>query len=375
MKIVHIHTDLKFINDSENFFGKNFKNYIIILSKKSQLKTLGKYDNVVWIRPNPVGFREIINFCRDASLVVLYNLDFLKSYIANRLPSRIKIAWRFFGQELYGNLPELVYSQNTLETLKKKNFISLLNEGYYIVQKFFSKMKWKVNMENELTISLSKIDYFLGFFKEEYIFLKNFYPKLPEFIQLPIPEYFFCSENLIENKEKIIVIGNNRSPYNNHLEILNIVKQKEQSKFYSFVILFNYGIESNYTNTVRKLASDINDIKIVENFLSIEEFNNLYMRASSFVLNGYRQMALFNLFTAIKHGLKIYLNEKNITYRWFKENGFSVYTIEDFNKDLSSFNIGLNKDCMTNNFEKLNYQIKNYSRINFQEKIITKLSL
>jgi hypothetical protein len=52
-------------------------------------------------------------------MVVLYDLNFPKAYIANRLPNSIKIVWRFFGLELYGKMPEVVFSEQTIRASKE----------------------------------------------------------------------------------------------------------------------------------------------------------------------------------------------------------------------------------------------------------------
>src|SRR5690625_6779382 len=94
----HIHTDIKFVNSIGRFEGGNFVNINIFISDDTKLyKTLD---------PETLHFKstdldKLVKQCKDADLVVLYDLDNLKSKIALLLPKSVKIAWRFFGYELY----------------------------------------------------------------------------------------------------------------------------------------------------------------------------------------------------------------------------------------------------------------------------------
>jgi len=110
-KIIHIHTDLKFINDSNRFINDIYENENFIIGGGN---THSNYDiNTTFFDFSKKNLKKIINYCKSVDFVILYDLNFAKAYIANRLPKKVKIIWRFFGLELYSKIPHLVYSDIT----------------------------------------------------------------------------------------------------------------------------------------------------------------------------------------------------------------------------------------------------------------------
>ncbi len=94
------------------FEGDFFDNDVIFIGEKNLYD--GYYnDKIIHIKPSLKNFKKIIKYCITADLVVLYSLNLTKSFIANRLPSNVKIAWRFFGHELYSKMPDFEHSELT----------------------------------------------------------------------------------------------------------------------------------------------------------------------------------------------------------------------------------------------------------------------
>ncbi len=114
------------------------------------------------------------------------------------------------------------------------------------------------------------------------------------------------------------------------MDIIEGIRKSQSRSNFDFILMFNYGENSTYTNAVRQIVSTIKEIRILEYFLSLEKFKELFDAADAFVMNGHRQMAMGNILEALQQNIKIYLNEKNLIYAWLKENGFFVFTIEEF---------------------------------------------
>ena len=369
-RAIHIHTDRKFIIGSKNFECINFNNTIIIIGQEGAYEGYYK-DSALYYNSLPRDLSAVIKLCNTADLVVLYGLAFEHCYIANRLQKSVKVIWRFFGSELYRKIPDSVYSNSTKAVFKKtrkRNSLELLINYFQTKIKHFAK--YQTTPELEFTKAINRVDCFLGLFELEYRFLQNRWSSLPIFIQHP-----FISPNKkanVTNKQgNYIILGNSRNAFNNHLDILDIIKKSRARKNYSFLLLFSYGGKNLYSNVVREKACEINEIKIVEDFLSRESFNDLYATASAFVMNGYRQMAMGNILEAIRNGVKIYLNNRNITLSWLKEEGFKVFTIEDFVSDMEANNVLLteaeaqhNLECLRNLSNKYNITCFHYALCN-----------
>jgi len=370
---IHIHTYELFIDETNIFMGSYFDNLVIIFGQKKSTLNPNK-DSAIYLNYCRRDLNKAIEICKMADLVVLYGLDFIKSAIANRIPKRIKIIWRFFGYELYGSNVN-IFSSLTLKLIKQDSLIKRYQATIHNkIKGFISFVKWWINFEEEKTKCISRIDYFLAFSYEEYSELKKRYPLLPEFIKIPISSK---EENYDEREffnKDIIILGNNRSAYNNHLDIIEIISKTPESKNQRFIIPFSYGVETSYSKAIRNALQNKEHIDILEDFMPFKDYEILFKRAKAFVLNGYRQMALGNIFLCLVHGTKVYLNEKNITLTWLRNEGFYVFPISEFKNDLETNNLRLEIKQAIENNRLFNSLANKYPKESFQKKIYEQLN-
>ena len=77
-KVIHIHSDHKFIADSERYSGEFFDNEILILDTKNSSNK--EYHNKAqFFDPKLENLNEILAVVNTADAIVIYNLDFFKS--------------------------------------------------------------------------------------------------------------------------------------------------------------------------------------------------------------------------------------------------------------------------------------------------------
>lgn len=366
-KIIHIHSDFKFIYLSNEFSSKLFTNTIIYFGKITDYYGPLKKD-VIFLKWSITDLNKTIRMCNQFDMVVLYDLNLLKCYIANRLNPGVKIIWRFFGLELYSKMPDHVFSSLTRAVLgdqKERNFKSHI---FRLLSKSKQLIKYQSTYEIEFTKALKRVNYFVGVSDMEYQFLKSKWNKLPPFLQWPLSQI----KPGINQSEKSnqLILGNNRSAYNNHLDILEILTKCKCNSDIKFLLLFNYGQNNAYANSVREQASAFGNIEILEEFLSFEEFTKLYLTSSAFVMNGHRQMALGNIFEALKYNVKIYLNEKNIIYHWLINEGFKIFSINDLLRDLNNNQINLTYNEVLFNQNNLKIFVEKYKAENFHNSIL-----
>ena len=168
----------------------------------------------------------------------------------------------------------------------------------------------------------------------------------------------------------MVVIGNSRSNYNNHLDILELVETCNLNKKINVNILFNYGAENTYTHKIREKARNIEKATLIDSFIPPHEFKNFYGPVAAFVNNSYRQLALGNIFSALHKGVKVYLNKKNPTYTWFKNEGFYIYEIDALKKDLETGQIHLVKSEIVHNLKCLKKLRVDHSKTDFQLEVM-----
>jgi hypothetical protein len=369
LKTVHIHTDIKFISASEDFTGPCFENIKVIISNDPVSNRASEKGDFLF-NYSMKSALAIVKLCQDADLVVMYDLNFIKSVIALNLSPDITIAWRFFGYELYKQAPEKYISQLTKEALS----LSILQKGKELVNQWIisAKMllKWGPFTGKVFKRAMQRMDIFLCFSKEEYDHLKTCWPALPPSINLPFDPTSGCLPDR-RGKQQLVIIGNNRSIYNNNLDVIQIIKRSDYKNNYKFVILFNYGDISNYSKKVLQEVNEVPCFRVIEDFMPLEEFRGLYSRASAAVFNGFRQMAMGNIYEAIQHGVKIYLNTRNPVMHWLRREGLIIHSTDDFEKDIDKGNLSLSAVEAKHNAEQWMKLEKVHTLEKFQHQIFT----
>ncbi len=228
---------------------------------------------------------------------------------------------------------------------------------------------YKKIYKNPFDRALNRINYFAGVIDDEYTFLQSIGYNLPPFVQVPfnlsLPEI-----TAPKKKTSTIIFGNSKNKGNNHLDILHLFRNSSLPADLKIKILFSYGPEGTYTDVVRSQAIEIPQIDIIEEFLPKDQFALLYEQAAAFIFNGYRQMALGNIFTAICCGVKVYLSERNIVYSWLKRNKITVYSIEsNLEIDLVNDDIYLPNDIYNLNITYLRVLFNRHSIRGFNARI------
>lgn len=358
-KIYHIHTDFKFLYDSQRFEDELLNNQLIFIGEKDEKNAL-YHDSALFFSPDDLS--KVLETVTDADLIVFYAMCDKKIKLLNQLPSSVKTAWRFFGYELYGTRHDLMFSTKTLEIMYKRK--SYFLGVFFWLNFYYKSLKRYLESKKKLEY-IAKIDYILLFAEEEYIYLKKHW-KMPKFVRLNLDNKL--SETDFSQSENRVIVGNSRNSFNNHLDILDIIsKHKTETNFTFFL---NYGNKGRYYQEVLERIYHLNNYTIFDEFLNKEEFERIYSTSSSLVLNSYRQMALGNIFMAMKYGLKIYLNNKSPLKAWLLHNGINVSSIADLEADLQNQSLSLTEAERMQNINSFNNLFLSYTKEDFCNKVL-----
>ena len=375
IKAVHIHTDLKFIGETSIFEGPYFKNQIIYLGEDKFYK--GSFEErLIYNKRNYFGLKKIIRTCNSSDIVVLYDLDPIKSAIANSVSENIKIAWRFFGYELYKRKKELYVSRTSLETVTESGKLDFIND--LVSFSVFSSLK-PVNLffDSSFDRAVSRIDFFLCLSRMEYTELSKEWPGLPPCIEIPFWGEIgdLKPQELWEMKEPTIILGNNKSIYNNHLDLFKELENSSKVSEYNFIIPFSYGAENEYTNAVRLKVKEQSRYSLLEDFLPYKNYNEIIRQTSALIINSYRQIGMDTIFMALAGGVKVYLNSKNITYPWLKSRGFKIFDINSIGEDLGNHDVKLSVLEIECNIQALRELKESYPKTEFQRNLVENFRL
>lgn len=377
VKAIHINTDYKFVDNFGRFKGPYFDNTVIGFYSGEEPYTGPYQESVKFFNKRDIG--QVIELCKTADFVVLYDLDPLKCQIALALPPDIKIAWRFFGHELYNGMRNEILDRQSLDFLlteQKKHRIKNIVKD--IFRPVYHKLKYGEPFETIFHKTFLRIDYMLVMCTEEHNYLSKYWKNLPDCIPLYINAGNFGNdwpEIDLSKKKKKIILGNSRNITNNHLEMIEMIGGTKKKREYRFQLLFNYGNDGDYANAVKQAIRERPYFEIIEEFIPKEEFKDFYRDVSAMVINSYRQMAMGNLFFALKNGVKVYLNRRNVIMDWLLENGVQVYSTKSLVPDIENNNILLDQSTAWKNLENLNKIYKNYTREDFQKTIYHRVKM
>lgn len=376
VEVVHIHTDTKFLSGTSLFDGPFFNNKVFLVDQENSYKEFFDREGLVVVKPEELN--RIITIAKKADVVVVYELDFIKTRIVLALPRETKIIWRFFGYELYSKKKKDYVSASSYKYDEWERSIEQERVWKKIIKNGYYRLRYGNHPEKIFQRAVKRIDFMLALYQEEYDEISTYWSYLPTFVKIPHKKRtdtdFLQDLSMKSLGEKKIVLGNGRNSYNNHLDILQMVEESSRAADYAFKLLFNYGSLGDYTQAVRKFVENKSHYELLEEFIAPDEFRGFYQDISALVINSYRQLAGGNILLAIENGTKVYLNAKNSYYKWLQNEGFLIFTIDDFQADLETGELSLTPDSARYNQERLRELGNKYSKENFQRTLYKQLT-
>lgn len=370
-RILHIHTNEKFLYASKIFYSDLITNEEFLVKKGSKQLTDNKFK---LIEPNDLELQNLAAYASGFDAVVIYDFCELKRKIVRLLSPQPIVIWRLFGYELYDLKRQSYLTSKSIEA--KKPVLDIFPKGFFssLSEVISKKVKILFGQKNESVVDFfPRTNYIIAFCPEEVDHLRLNWPALPAFIQLPF--YIYDNNQFTFNtKREYIILGNSRSSYNNHFDIFEIIEQNKLSESIPFKVVFSYGPENYYTTKLRKKGKTINGLSFIENFMTPESYHKFYDSAIALVLNCHRQMAMGNIFFAFRHGVRVYLNPLNPIYNWLLREGFMVSDINELVNDLKKGKIIMSHNDATHNFAMLNTLPEKYSVGEFQSKVLLEIS-
>jgi hypothetical protein len=342
VSLVHVHSDPKFLNETDRFNKRWFNNTIVTIGDRSGTG-IWPDSHVRHFADVKADVLDLVDMCSGADAVVLYDLDDVKSQFALMLPEDIAVAWRFFGYELYARSVADYVSPTSLRFHKSGTGWSTVLSWKSRMRRILVRANLKSDHERTFAEAIQRTDVFLGLSKNEYDQLCRTWHDLPRFVQLPL-ESKSPKRHLLP-KDDFVIVGNNRSIYNNHLDIIDLIENTRHNDHVSFLLPFNYGLDNEYSNEVkRRVQSTRHEIRLMVEFMPREAYFDMVTRAKAYVSNSYRQLGMGNILEFMNAGVKVYMNRRNVMHGWLADLGLKVYTIEDFARDLESNNLELSSD-------------------------------
>ncbi len=285
----------------------------------------------------------IVRNSADTDVIVLHSLYALPPYITAQIHPSIKVIWFAWGFDLYSNprpigplIPlDAKYLPLTSQVLRSQNANKAIeNHLKHWYRSLFDKTYDREIIEQ----AIARIDYFAGVFQEEYDLLKSRYSffRAKKIIHDYIHPEEFKKEDIeapITQHGKNIMLGNSATPHCNHLDILHILKHNlHESKTLIYCPL-SYQGSPKYVNKVIQEGNLLfgKQFKPMTDFLPLKEYLKVVDSCGSIVLGQMQQAATCNILSSIWSGVKVFVPKESMNYAHYKEEGETIFAIEDIN--------------------------------------------
>ncbi|AKB23276.1 TDP-N-acetylfucosamine:lipid II N-acetylfucosaminyltransferase [Methanosarcina sp. WH1] len=376
IKILHLTSDNIFTDAAY----KNFEsvaplcNTFLIHSLNKKLKNIKKTP-VEFI--NPISFKNpfFMKSLEKYDFIVLHSLnEFNQEVVAHASPC-LKFVWIGMGLDYYDIIyedRESLYQEQTKDIIKglakKKNSTSNL-------LKRLAKSIFYKNLEKKAIVE--KINFFAPVLENEYdMVASKFKSNFPDYVNW---NYGSTSE-IIEGKMKHsnlngnnILVGNSATPTNNHLEIFGFLRTQNMNGK-KIICPLSYG-DSEYASILRNKGKVYfgNSFLSVDEFMPYEKYINLISSCSNVIMNHHRQQGTGNILAMLYLGAKVFLNEKNPLYAYYKENGVVIFNVDELYKNSSLLDLHLSEEDIEKNRQILKLRFSEKTVLSKTENLIKKV--
>ena len=281
----------------------------------------------------------------DSSVDIIYLHGLWYSYfkVFDYIRPGVLVMWWCYGMEIYENslrwpplLPLKIYKPKTYWFylinmmslhLLAKELSRATPKLYVFLLKAFNLVRGK--RVNDLEHVLSRIDYAFTPLEIELENLKKRYPYIKA-------QPFRLKKNIEKNDVPIhnsaggILFEHSANLTNNHLDIIDIIKKKKIDLTNRDIFIpLSYG-EKKVAQRVCKESKNIDtNVHCLTEPIPYDEYSEMISSCTHAFFGMIRQSGLGNIYICFRKGIKIFFFKNSILYKYFKMQGFYVYSFED----------------------------------------------
>lgn len=288
-------------------------------------------------------------------IVAFHALPFWLYEYVLQIPKAVKIWWLIWGYDIYTDSPNSniapivplkLYKPITLSYVKSQ--LPLSSTAYEYIKKQI-KILVSYNGNRDRVIKekrqicnvklmrqrvLERIDYISTVLPIEYEMLSKIKGIRAKYIPFQYP---FKAKDTAFPKDpdaSYILVGNSRNRTNNHLDVIKTIRERSINN--TLYLPLAYNDDANYLQFLLAQIGGQENLLIQDDFVTREKYISLLGKCKAAVFGHIRQQALGTIGMMMMLGLKIFLYKDSICYKYFKANGYKVFSIE---KDLNQKSI------------------------------------
>ena len=263
---------------------------------------------------------QVIASLSDYSAIILHGLFYpWCETILRSVPDKVKVAWEFWGGEIYG--------RRDLASGFKAPLTRFIDK-LHTIKKQKSDSSW------QLPLGLfQRIDYCLTAQKEEYEFAKAY---LGSSRLKHLWYTYYSIEDTVGDLIDMRSDGDNLWFCHNAFVESNafdaaiklFLSHRKHHRGRSVIMPLSYG-SPWVKKAMNKLGPRLfDDFVPLTAFLPRTEYNRLMLRCSTMILPCYRPAGQGNIITALWLGMRVYLSEHSISFDYFKRIGLIIFSFE-----------------------------------------------
>lgn len=333
---LHIVPDEKVINRAIKAFDYVFPDeniFIVILRNGNvQSRYVKEQKNVYFSVYGEERFWNIVGDINRYTAIIIHfftsaSVKFVRSI------NHPNIYWIAWGADLYSGLLEgrgfqLYADRKILWRISPKKLPYLLYSLLY-------KILLYKRMHN-MCKAVRKVHYFVpDSMYDEYPLLLSYYPEFShleyrDFFYYPIDEILGTTLYLSITKGNNIIVGNSSSPSGNHVFVFQKLKERDILHGRKVLVPLSYGNMQYADYIMKKGRQYLGDKFIaVRNFMPLEEYNRFLLSAGIFIYGNWRQEAVGNILIALFIGGKVFLEERNPLFDFYKSQGLVIFGMSE----------------------------------------------
>lgn len=351
-KILHLATDDKFIDFAiEEFNSVDLVNNVfIVLSTYEHVKQLKYVKNLNEVEiksENELLNNDFIVSLPEYSGVILHTLHTTFVHLI-LLSEYTNFVWMSWGYDFYEYHPKL--NRKLLLPHTKKLKLSIEKESNKTnLHKLLIKLKLRKGYWELQEEALKKVRFISTVIHDDFLIIKNIYKNTEHIEYL---EFSYGDIDVYGSRYGIsgenILLGNSATFSNNHIEAIDILREKNLSNK-KVITPLSYGSEVYGRHIVEYGIKNLSSSFLpLLDYMQIDEYMNLISSCGYVVMNHMRQQAMGNIYKMLSSGAKIFLRTENPVYSFLLREGFIVYSIDELREETPFIPLS-EKEKMLNN--------------------------
>lgn len=334
LKFLHIVPDDKFIDLAISFFHDFGGNHSFVCPSEERVCS---YNYIINEMVHSLTFDECKLLIIDGEYdICVFHTLYAELYsLVLCVPKGKTVIWNSWGADIYYerkgyrsivNLP--IYKPLTKEFLYGR--VGLVKKVKRFIKRFIPPGRLQRERNLMQKKAISRVDLCSTIIRSEYDRLS----RLSFFKAEYLPFNYVRKKKLvvshIGSEATSILINNSADLSGNHVDILNCLRKR--GIINSKVIPISYGKDKwLIKKAISPFINNDSDL-VLDRFLSIQEYSNLVHHCRAAVFGHIRQQALGNINLCLMAGIKVFLYEDSLLYKYFGQIGIRVFSIE---KDLT----------------------------------------